>query len=57
MRRRVSKQSKRRLMIFGVISIAAIGYFFVTLFSYTYNYISLRAEEKKLQNELVALQD
>ena len=44
-------------MIFGVISIAAIGYFFVTLFSYTYNYISLRAEEKKLQNELVALQD
>ena len=57
MKRRVSKQSKRRLMIFGVLSIVAIGYFFVTLFSYTYNYISLRNEERNLKNELVALQD
>ena len=55
--KRVSKKSKRRLMIFGVLSILAIGYFFVTLFSYTYNYISLRNEEKKLRNELVSLQD
>ena len=51
MKRRVSKQSKRRLMIFGILSIVAIGYFFVTIFSYTYNYISLK------KNELVALQD
>lgn len=57
MKRRVSKQSKRRLLIFGVLSILAIGYFFVTLFSYTYNYISLRNEERNLKNELVALQD
>lgn len=57
MRRRVSKQSKRRLMIFGVLSIVAIVYFFVTLFSYTYNYISLKNEERNLKNELVALQD
>ncbi len=55
--KRVSKKSKRRLMIFGVLSILAIGYFFVTLFSYTYNYISLRNEEKKLRDELVSLQD
>ena len=55
--KRVSKKSKRRLMIFGVLSILAIGYFFVTLFSYIYNYISLRNEEKKLRDELVSLQD
>ena len=57
MKRRVSKQSKRRLMIFGILSIVAIGYFFVTIFSYTYNYISLKNEEYNLKNELVALQD
>ena len=57
MKRRVSKQSKRRLMIFGVLSVVAIGYFFVTLFSYTYSYISLKNEEKNLKNELVSLQD
>ncbi len=57
MKRRVSKQSKRRLMIFGILSIVAIGYFFVTIFSYTYNYISLKNEEYTLKNELVALQD
>lgn len=57
MKRRVSKQSKRRLMIFGILSIVAIGYFFVTIFAYTYNYISLKNEEYNLKNELVALQD
>ena len=57
MKRRVSKQSKRRLMIFGVLSVFAIVYFFVTLFSYTYNYISLKNEEVNLKSELLALQD
>ena len=50
--KKVSKKSKRRLMTFGVISIIAIGYFFVTLFGYSYNYISLKNEEKHLKNEL-----
>ena len=57
MKRKVSKKSKRRLMIFGIISILAIGYFFVTLISYTYSYLSLKKEEGKLKEELVSLQD
>ena len=57
MRKKVSKKSKRRLMIFGILSIIAIGYFFVTLIGYTYNYISLKNEEKTLKNQLVTLQD
>ena len=57
MRKKVSKKSKRRLMIFGILSIIAIGYFFVTLIGYTYNYISLKNEETNLKNQLVSLQD
>ena len=57
MKNRVSKKSKRRLMIFGILSIVAIFYFFVTLIGYTYSYISLKQEESKLKSELLALQD
>ena len=57
MKNRVSKKSKRRLMIFGILSIVAIFYFFVTLIGYTYSYISLKQEESKLKLELLALQD
>lgn len=57
MKNRVSKKSKRRLMIFGILSVIAIFYFFVTLIGYTYSYISLKQEESKLKAELVALQD
>lgn len=57
MKKKVSKASKRRLMIFGILSIIAIGYFFVTLFGYTYSYISLKKEENNLKNQLLALQD
>lgn len=55
--KKVSKKSKRRLLIFGMLSIVSIGYFLVTLFGYTYNFISLKNEEAKLQNQLVSLQD
>lgn len=57
MKNSVSKKSKRRLMIFGILSLIAIFYFFVTLIGYTYSYISLKNEESKLKAELVALQD
>lgn len=57
MKRKVSKKSKRRLMIFGILSIVAIGYFFVTLISSAYSYLSLKKEESKLKEELVSLQD
>ena len=39
-------------MIIGLLSIISIGYFFVTLFTYTYNYLSLKKEEKSLAQEL-----
>lgn len=51
-RRRVSKASKRRLMFFGLISLAVIIYFFVSLGSYTYKIINLNNEKKKLETEL-----
>ena len=57
MKKKVSKASKRRLMVFGILSIMAIVYFFVTLFGYTYSYISLKREENNLKNQLVTLQD
>lgn len=57
MKNRVSKKSKRRLMIFGILSVIAIFYSFVTLIGHTYSYISLKQEESKLKAELVALQD
>ena len=55
-KKRISKKSKRRLIIFGVISVSAIAYFLVTLGSYVYNYASLIIEEKALKEELVLLQ-
>ena len=55
--KKVSKKSKRRLLIFGILSIVSIVYFFVTLFGYTYNFISLKSEEANLKNQLVSLQD
>lgn len=54
---RVSKKSKRRLIMFGIPSIIAIVYCLITLVGYMYSFISLRQEEAKLQSELTALQE
>lgn len=54
---RISKKSKRRLIMFGIPSVIAIVYCLVTLIGYMYNFVSLRQEETKLQNELIALQE
>ena len=51
-KRRISKASKRRLMFFGVISLAVIAYFFISLFSYTLKIANLNNEKKKLELEL-----
>jgi len=53
----ISKKSKRRLMIFGGLSVFMIVYFLITLIGYLYNYSSLRQEEIKLKQELVSLQE
>lgn len=54
---KISKKSKRRLLIFGIPSVIAIVYFLVTFVGYMYNFISLHQEEAKLQSELTALQE
>lgn len=51
-KRRISKASKRRLMFFGLISLAIIAYFFISLFSYTLKIADLNSEKKKLELEL-----
>lgn len=56
-KRQISKQSKRRLVILGPLSLLAIMYFLITSIGYIYSYTSLKKEEKNLQNELLSLQE
>lgn len=50
-----NKRAKRRLVIFGSLSIVAILYFVTTLFSYTTNIKNLKNQEKNLNSELNSL--
>jgi len=56
-KRKMTKKSKRRLMIFGIPSIIVIAYFIITFLSYIYNYSVLKNEEKELNDELYNLQE
>ncbi len=56
MAKRVPKASKRRLMLFGPLSLIVIAYFLFTLVSTGYRLISLATEEKQLKEKLVSLQ-
>ena len=56
-RRTISKKSKRRLLIFGSLSVFCIAYFLITLISSFYTYSSLKKEETNLKQELLSLQD
>lgn len=51
-KRRISKASKRRLMFFGLISLAIIVYSFTCFVSYTLKIANLTSEKKKLELEL-----
>lgn len=53
----VSRGSKRRLMLLGTISLAAIIYFGYVLVSYTTNIIKLSNEEKQLETHLLNLRE
>lgn len=55
--RRISKASKRRLSIFGTLSLIAIIYFIFNLFYSTYNIYSLTMEKKNLENNYIKLQE
>jgi len=56
MQKKITKKSKRRLMIFGIPALLIILYFCVTVISYIYNYSKLKDEEEQLKHELVVLQ-
>ena len=70
-KKKIPKASKKRLLVFGTLSIIIIIYFLFQLLFYTYriynlkreqgklqkNYTSLKKEEKELRNEIDKLQD
>lgn len=56
-RRRVSKASKRRLMCFGILSIAIIIYFFISLGTHILKITNLSNEKKKLESELLEMKE
>lgn len=55
-KKRVTKASKRRLLLFGSISVIMIAYFFVSMSTYIIDIYNLKKEEQSLQKELVDLQ-
>lgn len=55
-KRKVTKQSKRRLMIIVPLVVIAIFSCLFTVFSMGYNLYNLKQEKKSLENELVELQ-
>ena len=55
-RRKVTKASKRRLALFGTISVAMIVYFFTMLSVYVIRIYNLKEEEATLKENLVTLQ-
>ena len=54
-KRTITKASKRRLSIFGTISVIAIVYFVVSLISSTYSIYTLTKEKKELENLYIEL--
>lgn len=53
---KVSKKSKRRLIIFGSLSFVGIIYFGFTFVTYIVGYTSLKIEQVKLNESLLELQ-
>lgn len=56
MARRKNKKSKRRLAIFGTLSLIAIGYFIFTACYYSYKIAVLEKSKKQLNEQLTELQ-
>lgn len=55
-KKKVTKASKRRLLLFGSISVVFVIYFLVSLSTYVVDIYNLKREEKKLEEELISLQ-
>lgn len=56
-KKKVSKKSKRRLIVFGTLSILMIFYFFYVIASYSMKLVSLKNEEKEINHKLAILQE
>lgn len=56
-KKKIPKASKHRLMIFGTLSIVLMGYFFVTVISYSIRINQLKEKEKELTTELSSLKN
>lgn len=54
-KKRVTKASKKRLVVFGTLSVFAIGYFIFTIGFYIYNIGSLTIKKENLNNNLTEL--
>lgn len=55
MARKISKSKKKRLLVFGTLSLIIIGYFIFSLGYYGYKLYSLKQEEKKYSTMLTEL--
>ena len=55
-RKKVTKASKRRLLIFGSFSVVLIVYFLVSLSTYMIDIYNLKKDKKDLERELLELQ-
>lgn len=53
---RKTKKKKRRLIIFGTLSLIIIGYFIFNLCYYSYRIAVLEKSKKQLENQLTDLQ-
>lgn len=51
-KKKITKAGKKRLVVFGTISVFIIGYFLFTLFAYLYNLYDLKREHKQLDSAL-----
>lgn len=56
MAKRKSKKSRRRLAIFGTLSLFIIGYFLFNLCYYSYRIMVLEKSKATLEGELISLQ-
>lgn len=56
-RKKMSKSAKRRLMVFGTISVIIIGYFLISCSYYIYKIHSLNQEVKNLKEDYMNLQE
>ncbi len=55
--KKIPTASKHRLMLFGTLSIILMGYFFVTLITYTIHINQLKEKERELKTELGTLKN